>query len=311
MSKSTTLETKRLKSHPLLNKTGMLSRLAKREGELAKKGGDKKALHIEKKEKIESHLAALREDIRENGIRKPIQVCPAGDKAMSFHILDGRHRWEVAKELKISKIPVEILDKKDAKGVIASATLNKPMTKGAVAYLAVLIHPEAATEDRRGKVPLSETFHTGETLAKKVGVSNGLMSEAVKLYHFFHKTGKRDSDDRLVFVPGSKAKFEDSIFTPRSSLRGVISAVVAMAMREDKPSKSRSKEQKWDEVKKRTALRIRAAFGPTREHFEKLTNEGEIENFVALCAGEVISQSPDLAEKIARETLEMLSEQNT
>lgn len=306
--KITQLETKRLKPHPLLKETGMLSRIAKREGELAKKGGDKKALHLEKKEEIENHLAALREDIREHGIRKSIQVCPAGDKKLNFHILDGRHRLEVAKELGLEKVPVQILDKNDAKAVIASATLNKPMSKGAVAYLAVLIHPEVATAQHGGDrkaSSLSELDLTAEALAEKVGVSKALMSDAVKLYHYFHKTGKRDGDDRLFYVPGAKAKYEDAIFSPGGSLRGVISAVVAMGMGEDKPSKGRTPEQKWAEVKRKTQLRIRAAMAPTRDHFEKLEGE-EREEFVDLMAREFFAQNEDLAEAMARATLEMI-----
>jgi hypothetical protein len=297
MNNFTTIAVSRLKPHPLLKQTGMLSRLAKREGELAKKGGDKKALHLEKKEEIETHLAALREDVRANGIRKPIQVCSAGDKDKSFHVLDGRHRLEIAEELKLSKVPVEILAKDDAKSVIASATLNKPMSKGAIAYLATLIHPEAATEENRGKSSLSELL-TASALADKVGVSKALMSDAVKLFHFFHKTGKRDAEGRLVFVPGAKAKFEDSIFSPRSSLRGVISAVIALSLGEDKPSKSRTPEQKWQEVKRKTALRLRSALAPTRDHFAKLSGEDR-EQFIEICAREIFAQNEELASEIA------------
>jgi len=48
---------------------------------------------------------ALKADIKKNGIRHPIDVSPDGD------ILDGHHRWRIAKELDI-EIPTQIIDVK-------------------------------------------------------------------------------------------------------------------------------------------------------------------------------------------------------
>jgi len=50
-------------------------------------------------EMTEAEYAGLRDDIRGHGIREPLWV--TGDK-----ILDGRHRWKVARELGIASVPV-------------------------------------------------------------------------------------------------------------------------------------------------------------------------------------------------------------
>jgi len=46
---------------------------------------------------------ALKEDIRKNGIRHPIDVSPDGE------ILDGHHRWRIARELGI-EVPTQVID---------------------------------------------------------------------------------------------------------------------------------------------------------------------------------------------------------
>lgn len=55
----------------------------------------------------DADYAALKEDISHNGIIYPIVVCSLPDDATHLYVLDGEHRWQIAKELGHAHVPIQ------------------------------------------------------------------------------------------------------------------------------------------------------------------------------------------------------------
>ena len=200
--------------HPLLSMTGVMDVLIAREGRMARKSGSEREKHKENAEILEARYTAMREDIAKNGVREPIKVCSSDGFGGGWYIADGRHRWISAREAGMAKIPCMIVSESDARAVIHSALLGKPMSKGSIAYTAVKLYPEVCDGEHGGDRKSSMVSNlkiTQASLAKKSGVTTYTMGQAVEVYRMLHNTGYMENDNP-VYVPGSKAKFEDSIY---------------------------------------------------------------------------------------------------
>lgn len=73
----------------------------------------------------ERALEALREGIARFGFIDPITVRPHPELKDQFEIVDGEHRWRVARDLGIEEIPVSVIDVSDHDAKKLTITLNE------------------------------------------------------------------------------------------------------------------------------------------------------------------------------------------
>lgn len=67
----------------------------------------------------------LRDDIRDNGIRKPLLVRPCRIVGRPpYEGVDGQHRYEIALDLRLSHVPVAIQDISDSELLVTQVTVN-------------------------------------------------------------------------------------------------------------------------------------------------------------------------------------------
>lgn len=192
-----------LTAHPLLGMSGMMDSLLALENKRSKTGAaDKKATHAERAEELSLKWDGLKADIAARGILEPLKVCVDGKKWL---IVDGRHRWVVARELGLSTVPCILVKASEAKQIILSAMQGKHLSKGARAYTALSIYPEVALESGKGKQMGTECpFDSQSDLAEKIGISHRLVKIACSLYRIFHEH------------PYLKGKYEQGVFTCKS-----------------------------------------------------------------------------------------------
>lgn len=202
---------KDLRPHPLLGRVGMLSDLIAREVAKGNKDGEKRQIHKAKAEALGEELAAIRESIREEGIKDVLKVCKSAKG--KWLILDGRHRTELAGELELATVPCKEFPESEARAIIMAAAVRRHVSKGARAYQTVTFYPEVATEAVRGKHTPSSAV-SADDLATKTGVSKRTMEDAIWLFRAF-----ADRPDMLV-------EFEPSIYAG-SALEKIKGAVAA------------------------------------------------------------------------------------
>lgn len=89
-------------------------------------------------------FCAFRDDIREHGIKHPIQITSQND------IVDGMTRWMSAKLLQLEEVPVEIIPDDQVDTIILrELVLKRNLTKGQLAYSLVPLIGPAFDEARR------------------------------------------------------------------------------------------------------------------------------------------------------------------
>lgn len=192
------IQLKDMQPHPLLNRVGLLPGLIERETKLGKAQGKSRNEHQARAEELGAEFDALAESIAAHGIRERVKVVRT---ASGWLIVDGRHRWEASKQVaahaykdaakeKMSKeiqangIPCEEVKEADAPGIIMDAMNRRHLTKGARAYLAVLINPEVADGGKGARKDLTSAL-SAEVLAANTGVSVRLVEEAIGLFRKF------------------------------------------------------------------------------------------------------------------------------
>lgn len=209
---------KELSFHPLLKRVAMLPDLIGRETKLGNAQGKSRGAHKAAAEEMAHDFEALVDSISRYGVRERIKVLQT---AKGMQIVDGRHRYEAAKRvagmrykdpareaiarrLEAEGIPCELVREDEVVPIIMDAVTRRHMSKGARAYLAVLMQPEIATEAKRGGDRKSNRTECGlitaEELAARAGVSPRLIEDAVALYKLFDQ--RKDA----------RAKFEDAIW---------------------------------------------------------------------------------------------------
>jgi hypothetical protein len=188
---------KDMRPHPLLGRAGLVPDLLEREAKLATGTGKDRGAHKETAESLEAELDAMVNSILWNGLREPLKVVR---EAGGWAIVDGRHRWQSIRELihrhqgahnpraldfRTNGIPCVEVSADEVPAIIMDAATRRHLSKGALAYLAVLVHPAVAATTQGKRTDLTTSALSAEVLARNTGVSLRLMETAVSLYKLF------------------------------------------------------------------------------------------------------------------------------
>jgi hypothetical protein len=207
------IQQKNLSFHELLKRVGLLPNLIQRETEMGKGQGKNRGAHKAAAEEMSHDFESLIVSIAKHGIREKLKVVKT---KKGWKIVDGRHRFEAALEvikrflgseafpvfaamaqkLADEGLPCEEVDEADAVPIIMDAVNRRHLSKGARAYLAVMMHRENIKEGS-GRKSRTECGITAPELATEAGVSLRLMEDALSL----HKTFMARADLRQRFEP--------------------------------------------------------------------------------------------------------------
>lgn len=285
-----------LKFHPLLTRVSMLPDLIERETKLGNAQGKSRGAHKAAAEEMRHDFEALVESISKHGVRDRIKVIKS---AKGWQIVDGRHRFEaaskvakmafgdekretIAHRIAIDGIPCEEVTEADVVPIIMDAVTRRHMSKGARAYLAVLMEPEVAAATQGKRTDLSTSAFSAEVLAKRAGVSPRLVEDAIHLFRLFEK--RKDV----------RKKFEDAIWVGAglAKLRAGIEGYLATGKEPEEEPETE------EEARKRIAMeRVESAMKPwtsvttTLKHWDTMPKSGRDE--VVRVACEAIQAAPE------------------
>jgi hypothetical protein len=191
-----------LTPHPMLERVGTMLSLATHFQVRAKKAGKNRDDHKEMADELEGDMAALVESVKAHGILEPIKICRIPDDSakllgQTWWIVDGRNRWNAAKFADLRRVPVIRVSTADAPAIIAATVAGRRhYSKGATAYLAMLLHPEVALENAAGRKSRTECgIISMESLGAKFSVSLRLMEQAAELFRLLEGEGKPFRED--------------------------------------------------------------------------------------------------------------------
>ena len=180
-----------------------------------------------------TEFAAFKEDIKENGIKHPIQITD-GNK-----VVDGWTRVLAAKAWQMETVPcVVVSDQECLEIVLREIVLRRNLTKGQLAYVMWPFLDEVRKERQARKLKnLAKSQQTPEgvlnTLSRKrvetdwtklLGISDSLMDKARQLHGWFDKDA------------AMKAEWEPKILNmdKPDSLGGVIAGISGKEATDDK-----------------------------------------------------------------------------
>jgi hypothetical protein len=185
-----------LNPHPLLARITTTPVMAGQYAERAKKSGKNRKDYLELADELNAEFKALVESVRIHGVREPILI-------IDDLIVDGRHRWLAAKECGLTSIPVVEVSEEDVPDVIQDAVTRRHFSKGALAYMTVILHPELA-DTKQGNPAFSQlgtecTIGPLSEWASKIGVSYRLIKQAAELFRLAnrYKTETSKIDDAV------------------------------------------------------------------------------------------------------------------
>jgi hypothetical protein len=240
---------------------------------------------------------ALIRSIRFNGLREKIKVVQ-GPKG--YLVVDGRHRLGAVREiinrlgpgnhatavrLRDVGVPCEVVKEEEVAAIIQDAVTRRHMSKGARAYLAVLMQPEVATTEKRGgdrsKTALNADLLTAEILACRAGVSVRLIEDAVSLYRTFES--RKDL----------RKKFEDSIWVGAglASVKAGIEGFLQLGKTPDSPESEEEKKARLSNQWLHTGLGYFNSIGRYWEEYERLDDDQE--KALIERATEVFAKAPE------------------
>jgi hypothetical protein len=211
----------RLEFHPRLRRVGMVPSLIAREDKLGRAQGKSRGDHKDAADTLTREFEALVASIADLGIREPLKVVADPKRPGWYYIADGRHRFEAggevvtrylksatpalaarARQIYEQGYPCQEIPEEEVSATILASVNRRHYSKGAIAYLAVLIRPEVATEAKRGGDRKSNRSDCGlitaETLAAQAGVATRTLEYAIRLYKIFSER----EDLRLKYEPG-------------------------------------------------------------------------------------------------------------
>lgn len=140
---------------------------------------------------------ALLENIRRNGIRHPL-ICVKPDL-----IVDGRERWQAAKRLQLTSVPIIYCEEHEVASVIVSSLIRKHYSKGALAYVLSPVLEKAFEEarERRLKWLKNPNKSNGglspllgksiEEFSEEIGVDRKLLFQARQVHEEFTADTRR------------------------------------------------------------------------------------------------------------------------
>ena len=284
-----------LKFHPLLKRVAMLPALIERETKLGNAQGKSRAAHKAAAEEMAHDFAALVESISRHGVRERIKVLmtPKG-----LVIVDGRHRYEaacqvakmsyaepqreaIARKLATDGIPCEIVTENDVVPIIMDAVTRRHMSKGARAYLAVLMEPEVAADAKDRQKQGAPSAFSAEGLAKRAGVSARLVEDAIALFRIFEKRGD------------ARKKFEDAIWVGAglAKLRNGIEGFLATGKEPDEePETPAQAKARIAQERVETALKQWVGVTTSLKHWETMPALGREE--VVAASARTIREAP-------------------
>lgn len=204
--------------HPHLKRVGLLPDLIERETQKGNDPGHCRDNHKGNAAELSDEFEALKLSILGHGVREPLKVVK--NAKGKWLIVDGRHRYLAVKDIvqdngplstsyilnpahmanadKLTQdgMPCVEIQESEVKDVILDAVKRRHLSKGALAYLAVLLNPKIAAEAKRGGDRKSkgrkELLITDATLgariidfAKSNGVSETTMKRAIYLFKLF------------------------------------------------------------------------------------------------------------------------------
>lgn len=164
---------------------------------------------------------AMRGAWMESGILPPLYVTAAGK------IVDGRHRWWFAKDMRLAEVPVIEVDEDEvATVVMAGISGRNHLSKGQRAYLSFPYLQDAWEAAQRRRIEaLKAGSNTGalstkvaslEELAERLGCGRDLMFQAKRLHELFGK------------IPALKDTWEPRILHPEEPV-GLGAAIAGIA----------------------------------------------------------------------------------
>jgi hypothetical protein len=180
-------------------------------------------------DKEDARYKAMVEDVRARGIDQALIIDSEN------RILDGRHRWKIAKDLQLASVPVLIKKQDEVLGVAVNSLLQrKHYTKGQLAYILAPLLEDAFQESERRRLSKlaqnadnlrcefsSQRPKTAGEWADQIGISARLFQQARELHELFRKhPEKRDLTD------------EDGVREEMITLRTFYEARI---LREEKP----------------------------------------------------------------------------
>jgi hypothetical protein len=288
-----------LKFHPLLKRVAMLPALIERETKLGNAQGKSRAAHKAAAEEMAHDFAALVESISRHGVRERIKVLitPKGRV-----IVDGRHRYEaavkvatmsyaepereaIARKLATDGIPCEIVSEGDVVPIIMDAVTRRHMSKGARAYLAVLMEPGVATEEKRGgdrsKTAANAVLLTAAELSKRAGVSLRLVEYAVKIFRIFESRGD------------IRKKFEDAIWVGaglEKLLAGIEGFMATGKESDEEPETPAEAKARIAQERVETALKVWTSMNTSLKFWDTMPTDGRKE--ITTRAANAIREAP-------------------
>jgi len=302
-----------LKFHPLLKRVAMLPALIERETKLGNAQGKSRAAHKAAAEEMAHDFEALVESVSRVGVRDKIKVVltPKG-----YQIADGRHRYEaaaqvakmsyaepereaIARKLATDGIPCEIVKEADVVPIIMDAVTRRHMSKGARAYLAVLMEPEVAAQTRggdrranRSECGLLQQEGSCAALAKRAGVSPRLVEYAVKIFRIFESRGD------------IRKKFEDAIWVGaglEKLLAGIEGFMATGKEPDEEPETEEQAKARIAQERVETALKVWTSMSTSLKFWETMPSEGRKE--ITTRAANAISEAPEEFRKTLIETI--------
>lgn len=286
--------------HPLLKRVGLLPQLIKREQEMGKGQGKNRGAHKAAAEEMTNDFESLIASIAKHGIREKLKVVK--DAKGCYQIVDGRHRFEAAQEviqrwgkalsgfdkvftpmaerLMNDGLPCEEVKEEEAVPIIMDAVNRRHLSKGARAYLAVMMHRENL-KDGAGRKSRSECGITAPELALQSGASLRLTEEALSLHKIF--TTREDL----------RKRFEDAIWVGAGLMKlsaGIQAYLKTGAEPDEVPETEEQAKNRIAEERLTSALGKWTGVTTSLKTWSALTLDGQTE--VIRVAGDTIREAP-------------------
>lgn len=271
-----------LKFHPLLKRVAMLPELIDRETKLGKAQGKSRAAHKAIAEEMSHDFSALVESVSRHGIREKLKVIhtPKG-----YQIVDGRHRFEaavtvattgyedparnaIARKFAAEGVACELVKEDEVIPIIMDAVTRRHMSKGARAYLAVLMQPTVVTEAKAREKSGKPSAFSAEGLAARAGVSVRLVEDAIALYRQFEARGD------------VRKKFEDAIWVGAglAKLRAGIEGYLKTGKEpEEEPETEAQARARIAQERVESALKVWTGVTTTLKHWKTMPAAGREE----------------------------------
>lgn len=164
-------------------------------------------------QELTDEAAALFASLEELGILEPIKAYRRGRRWVT---VDGRHRMAGSKQ---TRIPLIEVSEEEAMQIIEGSVIGRRhWTKGQRAWLGVCQHPEVCDVEAKDSLKQVRSDSVGTvglnatSLAKRLGVSADVVSQAVTLYRAFRAPGFPESSPEAIEAAACAESYEHLIW---------------------------------------------------------------------------------------------------